>query len=86
MKREKRRWFIKRMYDARKKHERMAEHTRRMEKRHRISKWMHDIREGAEEVRSRDKEYQRMILNRWAEMNGYAKKDMSEGGRVEQNE
>ena len=47
---------------------------------------MHDIREGAEEVRSRDKEYQSMILNRWAEMNGYAKKDMSEGGRVEQNE
>ena len=86
MKREKRRWFIKRMYDVRKKHERMGEHTRRMEKRHRISTWMHEIREGAEEVRSGDREYQRTILKRWAEMNGYAAKDMSEGGRVEQNE
>lgn len=73
------------MYDAKKKHERMAEHERRMAKRHNISKWIYEIQEGAEEVQAKDREYQTGILERWAEMNGYAKKDISEG-RIEQNE
>ena len=72
------------MYDAKKKHERMAEHTRRMAKRHNISKWIYEIKQGAEEVRAKDSEYQNGILERWAEMNGYAKK--SSEGLVEQNE
>jgi hypothetical protein len=72
------------MYDAKKKHERMAEHERRMAKRHNISVWIHEIQEGAEEVRERDRAYQRGILERWAEMNGYAKEGSE--GLVEQNE
>lgn len=72
------------MYDAKKKHERMAEHERRMAKRHNISKWIYEIQEGAPDVRRRDEEYQRGILERWAQMNGYAKN--SSEGLVEQNE
>jgi len=85
LKREKRRWWIKRMYDVKKKHERMAEHERRMAKRHNISKWIYEIQQGAEEVKEKDRAYQLGVLERWAEINGYAEKDMSEG-RVEQNE
>jgi hypothetical protein len=84
LKREKRRWFIKRMYDVKKRHERMAEHEARMEKRHGISVEIFEIQQDAEEVRSRDREYQNMVLERWAVMNGFAKKGSE--GLVEQNE
>jgi hypothetical protein len=84
MKREKRRWWIKRMYDLRKKKEKMAEHERRMAKRHNISKWVYEIKTGAEEVREKDETYQRGILERWAIMNGYAKGENK--GLIEQNE
>ncbi|KAL3791091.1 hypothetical protein HJC23_012076 [Cyclotella cryptica] len=83
LKREKRRWWIKRMYDAKKKHERMAEHERRMAKRHNISKWCYEIKTGAEEVREKERLYQMDVLERWAEMNGYVK---GEDGLIEQNE
>lgn len=84
LKREKRRWFVKEMYDVKKRVERMAEHERRMEKRHGISVEIFEIQSSAEEVRSRDREYQNMVLEKWALMNGYAKKGSE--GLVEQNE
>jgi hypothetical protein len=84
LKREKRRWFVKEMYDVKKRVERMAEHERRMETRHGISVEIFEIQSSAEEVRSRDREYQNMVLEKWALMNGYAKKGSE--GLVEQNE
>lgn len=83
LRREKRRWWIKRMYDAKKKHERMAEHERRMAKRHAISKWCYEIKTGAEEVREKERLYQVGILERWADINGYVKGDE---GLIEQKE
>lgn len=71
------------MYDAKKKHERVAEHERRMAKRHGISKWCYEIKTGAQEVREKERLYQMGILERWADMNGYVRGD---DGLIEQNE
>lgn len=71
LKREKRRWWIKRQYDAKKKHERMEEHTRRGAHKKRINQEVKDTRAGAVDVREKDLEYQSMVLQRWAEMNGH---------------
>jgi len=72
LKREKRRWFIKRQYDYKKKLEGIATHERRMEKRHRISEEMKECRREARGVRAKDREYRDVVLRRWAEMNGHA--------------
>ncbi len=72
LKRQKRRWFIKRQYDKKKKFERMAEHERRMAKRHEISVAMYQIRENSGDVRQKDQAYQQEILNRWAKIMGHA--------------
>jgi len=71
LKREKRRWWIKRQYDARKKYERKEEHTRRMAKRHAISEMIYKTKVGAVDVRESERKYQEGILKRWAVMNGH---------------
>jgi len=85
LKRQKRRWFIKRQYDKKKKYERMAEHERRMAKRHEISLAMHQIRENAGDVKVKDQAYQQEVLKRWAKVMGYAD-SKSDSGSNEQNE
>jgi hypothetical protein len=72
LKRQKRRWEIKRQYDATKKSERIAEHGRRMAKRHEISQTMYNIRVEGVDVREREREYQMGVVERWAVMHGHA--------------
>ena len=66
LKREKLRWQKKRMYDAKKKYERMLEHERRMAKRGAIADACKTIRKSSEEVRSIEKEYQERMYKQWA--------------------
>ena len=73
LKREKRRWQIKREYDAKKKAERIGAHTRRMAKRSRIIREIKQVKEEAPRVREEDSNYQEYVLQRWAEMNGHNK-------------
>ena len=72
LKRQKRRWEIKRQYDATKKSERIAEHGRRMAKRHEISQAMYNIRVEGVDIREREREYQMGVVERWAAMHGHA--------------
>ncbi len=72
LKREKRRWEIKRQYDATKKQERMAEHERRMAKRHEISQAMYNMRIDAVDMKEKEQAYHMSVMNRWADMNGHA--------------
>lgn len=71
LRRQKRRWEIKRQYDATKKRERIEEHGRRMKKRHEISKAMYNIRLESVNVREVERTYHRGIVERWAVMNGH---------------
>lgn len=73
LKREKKRWFIKRQYDAKKKRERIATHERRMAKRKSINDDIRKVRREAMDVRGGDKDYQNIVLQRWAMMNGHSK-------------
>ena len=43
----------------------MAEHERRMAKRHEISVAMHQVRTDAPEVRDTDQEYRKLVFDRW---------------------
>merc|ERR1712194_683478 len=71
IKREKRRWWIKRQYDYKKKLERIGTHDRRMAKRMLTKAQVKGEKREAVEVREREKEYHDMVLQRWAEMNGH---------------
>ncbi|KAL7552971.1 hypothetical protein ACHAWF_016208 [Thalassiosira exigua] len=71
LKRQKRRWALKRKYDAKKKEERIAAYERKLEKEARIKREIKEVRVGATEIRKRDVEYHNMVLQRWAEMNGH---------------
>eukprot|EP00584_Thalassiosira_punctigera_P013887 CAMPEP_0172552798 /NCGR_PEP_ID=MMETSP1067-20121228/47199_1 /TAXON_ID=265564 ORGANISM="Thalassiosira punctigera, Strain Tpunct2005C2" /NCGR_SAMPLE_ID=MMETSP1067 /ASSEMBLY_ACC=CAM_ASM_000444 /LENGTH=322 /DNA_ID=CAMNT_0013340855 /DNA_START=209 /DNA_END=1177 /DNA_ORIENTATION=- len=72
LQRQKRRWLIKRMYDKRKKHERIATHERRMAERKAINAAIRQTVKKAPAVREREREYQDMVLERWAAMEGHA--------------
>jgi len=73
IKREKRRWWIKRQYDYKKKLERIGSHDRRMAKRKLTKAQMKEVRLKAVDVRKREKKYHNMVLQRWAEMSGHCK-------------
>ena len=73
IKREKHRWRIKREYDHKKKLERIAAHERKMAKRSRIAKEIMKTKADAPEIVSTEKEYQDLVLMRWAEINGHSK-------------
>ena len=66
LKREKQRWFRARLNARKKKEERMAEHSRRMEKRSRIVKEVMAVKEGAAIVRDAEREYQEEVMKAWA--------------------
>lgn len=72
LKRQKRRWWIKRQYDYRKKMERIGAHTRKMAKRKRINDEIRETKGGAPGIREKEKTYQDMVLQRWAAMNGHS--------------
>lgn len=72
LKRQKRRWWIKRQYDARKKWERKQAYARKLEKKMKIKQEIKDMRAGAADVRQKDVEYHNVVLQRWAEMNGHS--------------
>lgn len=76
LKREGRRWFIKRQYDYKKKRERIATHERRLAKRKETAMGMKRVREEAPAIREREREYQDMVLQRWAAMNGHVKEEV----------
>jgi len=80
LKRQRRRWEIKRQYDATKKQERMEEHVRRMAKRHEISQAMYTIRVEAGDLRERERVYQMGVVERWAARNGVVSSSSREGG------
>ncbi len=69
LKRQKRRWFIKRQYDYKKKRERIAAHQRYIEKGKSIKKEIKKVRADAQDVRKQDTAYHNMVLQRWADMN-----------------
>ncbi|KAL9188805.1 hypothetical protein ACHAXT_007183 [Thalassiosira profunda] len=71
LKRQKRRWWIKRQYDYRKKREMAAAAERKQEKKARIRGEIVATREGAAEIRDRDAAYHNRVLQRWAEENGH---------------
>lgn len=73
LRREKRRWFIKRQYDYKKKLERIATHEKRMAKRSRRAKEIKEWKEKSAGIVAKEKEYQQMVLERWAQMNGHSK-------------
>lgn len=58
----------------------MAEHERRMAKRHEISQAMYNMRVEAVDVREKEGAYQMEVVQRWAEMNGHAVAASNEGG------
>jgi hypothetical protein len=72
LKRQKRRWFIKRQYDYKKKRERIAAHQRYIEKGKKIKQEIKNARVEAADVRKQETAYQSMVLQRWAEMNGHS--------------
>ncbi|KAL7443708.1 hypothetical protein ACHAXM_009119 [Skeletonema potamos] len=80
LKRQRRRWEMKRQYDATKKQERMEEHVRRMAKRHEISQAMYTIRVEAGDLRERERVYQMGVVERWAARNGVVSSSSREGG------
>lgn len=53
--------------------ERIAAHERRMAKRKRIYDQVKKYRAEAGDTRAKDQEYQKLVLQRWAEMNGHSK-------------
>jgi hypothetical protein len=70
LKRQENRWFLVRKIHAKKKRQMYQAHLRRMEER---SKRMREIREGkmaAPDTRTRDREYQRQVLQRWVQIHG----------------
>ena len=71
LKRQKRRWFIKRQYDYKKKRERIAAHERYIERGERIKQEIKSARVEAADVREQETAYQSMVLQRWADMNGH---------------
>ncbi len=71
LKRQKGRAFVKLQYAYRKKLERIGAHERRMAKRKRTNDEVKKCRSEADDVRAREREYQDMILRRWAVMNGH---------------
>eukprot|EP00580_Thalassiosira_gravida_P002689 CAMPEP_0201620692 /NCGR_PEP_ID=MMETSP0492-20130828/44788_1 /ASSEMBLY_ACC=CAM_ASM_000837 /TAXON_ID=420259 /ORGANISM="Thalassiosira gravida, Strain GMp14c1" /LENGTH=254 /DNA_ID=CAMNT_0048089961 /DNA_START=138 /DNA_END=902 /DNA_ORIENTATION=+ len=75
LKRQERRWFIKRQYDYKKKREKIAAHEKRLAKRKVTAEAMKQAREEAPAVREREREYQDMVLQRWAVMNGHVKEE-----------
>lgn len=75
LKRQERRWFIKRQYDYKKKREKIAAHEKRLAKRKATAMAMKQAREEAPAVREREREYQDMVLQRWAVMNGHVKEE-----------
>lgn len=83
IKREKRRWWIKRQYDYKKKLERIETHHRRMAKRMLTKAQMKEERLEAADVRKREKAYHKMVFRRWAEMNGHSQ-DAREVKMIEQ--
>jgi len=77
LKRQHRRWFIKRQYDYKKKRERIATHERRMAKRKTINEAITKIRREAMDVRGGDKDYQNDVLQRWAMMCGHGENEVA---------
>jgi hypothetical protein len=71
LKRQKGRAFVKLQYAYKKKLERIGAHERRMAKRKRTNDEIKRCRSEADDVRAREKEYQDMVLQRWAMMNGH---------------
>ena len=57
----------------------MAEHERRMAKRHEISQAMYNMRVEAVDVREKEQEYQMGVMKRWAEMQGHGASESNEG-------
>jgi len=72
LQRQKRRAFIKLRYAYKKKLERIGAHERRMAKRKSTNDAIKKIRNEADDVVAKEKEYQNMVLQRWAMMNGIA--------------
>ena len=66
LKRERQRWFRARLNARKKKEERIAEHSRRMEKRSRIVKEVMAVKEEAEDVRDAERQYQEEVMRAWA--------------------
>ena len=66
LRRQRLRWKKKRMYDAKKKYERILEHERRMATRSAVSAACKSIRDTAEDVRMSEKEYQEKMYKQWA--------------------
>lgn len=60
----------------------MAEHERRMAKRHEISQAMYNMRIGAVDIRENEQAYQMGVMNRWADMNGHAAASGNDEGGV----
>jgi len=75
LKRQKGRAFVKLQYAYRKKLERIGAHERRMAKRKRTNDEVKKCRSEADDVRAREREYQDMILRRWAVMNGHVNEE-----------
>lgn len=71
LKREKRRWWIKRQYDCKKKFERIGAHSRRLAKHMLTKAQVKEERREAVGVRKQEKKYQKMVVQRWAEMEGH---------------
>jgi hypothetical protein len=71
LKRQKGRAFVRMQYHYKKKLERIGAHERRMAKRKRTNDEIKRCRSEAEDVRARERDYQDMVLQRWAMMNGY---------------
>ncbi|KAL3823064.1 hypothetical protein ACHAXA_011116 [Cyclostephanos tholiformis] len=75
LKRQKGRAFVKLQYAYKKKLERIGAHERRMAKRKRTNDEIKKCRSEADDVRAREREYQDMVLQRWAIMNGHGTED-----------
>ena len=58
-----------------KKREEIATHEKRLAKRKTTVMAMKQVREVAPAVREREREYQDMVLQRWAVMNGHVKEE-----------
>lgn len=69
--RQKRRWWIKRQYDYKKKYEAAAAYTRKMKKKEVIKADIKRVRDEAGEIRMNDAQYHNMVLQRWADMSGH---------------
>ena len=66
LKRERQRWFRARLNARKKKEERIAEHSRRMEKRSRVVKEVLAVKDEAEDVRDAERQYQEEVMRAWA--------------------